>query len=946
MKRLFLSVITGLLLQSAVWGDGLGGPVVGPAQGRMSPAVVLADPSCHAHLTVRSGYLPGVPVLVRFEIADDDGRVARDLWDAEVSLSVDNPTVLLSTDRIRLINGLGSALVTFDGAGDFTLSAALNGALATARLVDGSDLPITMHTGRLSQSESWSGIHRITGGDFSIPKGVTLTLESGTLVLVDGVPAGSNGIDIDVEGAIRSLGLQDAPVTITATEAGANWGELHYQGAATSTFQYTCITQAGHSPRIGHSHSGPTIRASGTALVFEHCALTDHAGKIMHATSGCDLRFRHSLLSRSVMGPEISGTALLFADSWITEMHAPDDADGIYIHSQRPGQRCSLVRAVVADLDDDGIDTLGSDVTIEDTTVRDCKDKGISVYGGHTTISRCLVVENNQAPEDPTVASIAAKAFNGGIATVDINHTTIVSTQTPGVVDVGVQSHNKYGVTRGRIVYRISNSIIDATDPIDVQLPYLASDVTVCYSNTVNEPWPGIGNISADPLFVDPILHDYRLSESSPSVGTGENQDQGYCEGTNDSIDLSPTPSTSHSLAEDTIWTATDGPYHIEGELIVPVQVSLTIEAGTSVFFDADAQLTIYGRLNAVGTEQLPIRFTRAPDTTNTWNGLQFVNSREDNRIHHAVIEYGRSTHGMVGLSESNLRLDHVWLGNTDLWRIRTVQSNLSVRDCVFGDLFGSNEPPTTDNRSEHIWGSGVPADGWFVIENCVFGRLKGHNDAIDFDGPSRPDAIPRICNNLFMGGGDDALDLEADAIIEGNVFRNFRKDEYNRTPREANVISAGAGRHYVVLHNTFINNEHVAQIKERSFMFFINNTVVNGEAATFYFEIPGQTYSPGRGLYVDSCIVWNSPFPLLDNVLVEDPHWGTTDITIHRSLCPAAWHTFGIDNLDADPLFVDDADFRLQPGSPAIGTGLYGTDRGVNYHLGATYDNRQTDSE
>ncbi len=885
---------------------------------------VPAQPGLDLNLIVRDSYLPGIPVLVRVELVDETGTVRRDIWDATATLAVDNPNVQLSVNQVRLFNGLGSALVTFAGTGDFVLTAQAAGLQTAAPLADWSTVPVQTVSGTLGASTTWSGVYHVTGSDFIIPAGVTLTLDRGAMVLIDGVPSGSDGTDIQVEGSIQALGTAASPVTFTAYASGANWGEIRFVGAEPSTFAYTHITRAGNSPRVGHSNSGPTIRAQDSQIVFDHSSLTDNAGKTMHTTSGCDLVFRHCLLARSVMGPEIASTALLFEDSWITEMHAGDDADGIYIHSQQAGQLCTLSRGVFADLYDDGLDTLGSDVTIEDFIIRDCRDKGASVYDGQTTINHCLIVGNNAAPEDPTVASIAAKTFEGSTATVNIDHTTIVTSRIPGTTDIGIQAHNKYGVAGGTIVYNVTNSIIDATHPVDAQAPYLESDIHIDYSDVVDLAWPGQGNIDAAPLFVDADSGNYQLQADSPCIGAGsDGTDMGY---------YAPAERDSGGivLSEDTVWLAEKGPYRLTGELVVPTGRSLTILPGTSVFFEPGARLLVHGLLTAEGEENAPIRFTRTPGTTGTWDGLQFIGSTKDNRITHAVIEYGRTDDGMVGVEDSQLLLDHVTFDHTDLRRIRTIDSSLVVRNCVFTDIFAPDEPPTTNNSSEHIWGSGVPDGGQFLIENNLFGTTKGHNDAIDFDGPSRPHPIPQILNNRFMGGGDDALDLETDAHIEGNTFANFIKDQYNTAPRESNVISAGRGKDYVVARNVFYNCGHVAQIKDRAFMTFVNNTVVDMKAAAFYFEIPGQTTSPGRGVYVDSCIFDRVATAVAD-FRVDDPQWGTTEITFNRSILIEQWHILGVGNIDADPLFIDGtSDFHLKSMSPAMAAGAGGLNMGA----------------
>jgi hypothetical protein len=501
-------------------------------------------------------------------------------------------------------------------------------------------------------------------------------------------------------------------------------------------------------------------------------------------------------------------------------------------------------------------------------------------------------------------------------------------------VDIGIQSHNKYGETSGSIFWNVENCIIDATNPVDVQSPYLESDVHISYSDVYDEIWPGPGNINADPAFVDPASHDYRLQATSPCIDAGNPgaepdpdltiADQGYFWYDQNAPNL-PTG----SLSEDTVWTAEEGPYLIDGELVVPFGISLTIMPGTTVFFEEDSRIVINGRLLADGAEHQLIRFTRRPGISGTWNGVQFADTVRDNRISYAVFEYGQTNDGMIGLDNSNLLLDHVTFDHAERRRIRTIDSSLIVRDCVFRNIFEPGQPPSTDNMSEHIWGR-APVTGWFIIENNVFGLTPGHNDAIDVDGPSRPDSIIQILNNVFQGGGDDALDLEGDAHIEGNMFANYIRDEWNNASGESNVISAGDGRDYVMVRNCFYNVQHVAQVKDESFLTFVNNTVVDACEPAIYFDLGLPGRDPGRGAYIAGAIFCNTPEVFAGVV-------GTTELTVNNSMLPFVWHYLGAGNIDAEAVFVDPSgDFHLMNGSGGIGTGVWDLDMGAYVPAGA----------
>mgnify|MGYP001212098590 CR=1 FL=1 len=205
----------------------------------------------------------------------------------------------------------------------------------------------------------------------------------------------------------------------------------------------------------------------------------------------------------------------------------------------------------------------------------------------------------------------------------------------------------------------------------------------------------------------------------------------------------------------------------------------------------------------------------------------------------------------MIGLERSRLTLDQVWFGATGtatlapLRRIQSEESSLIVRACTFTDMCLPGQAPL-NNVSEHLWGRGVPASGVLLVEGCTFGRTPGHNDAIDFDAVAGLPGVPEIRDNVFLGGGDDALDLETDAVVEGNRFHDYVKDAYNTDPQESNVISAGAGKHYFVTRNSFWNCQHAVQVKDHATLAFLNNTVVGAMTSAIYF----------------GCLLYTSPSP------------------------------------------------------------------------------------
>ena len=526
------------------------------------------------NVVVRDGYLPGIPVLVRVEILDERGEVNRDLWDAVVTLSTDRTDVTLSTDQIVLYNGLGSALVTVTGSGNFTLTATLDEMEVSRSLVNLEGIPMQTVSGRLpGGGTEWSGIVHVTG-NILVPRGHTLTVQPGTLLLINGMSAGTYGANIDVQGTLKSLGTASQPVTFTAYNSAVPWGELHHDSATPAVYQYTNITRAGNSPGSGHTSSGPAIQSVNSTITFERSCITDIAGKIMRSQDS-DLIFSGCHLARAVMGPEIEATALLLEDSLISEMFGMDDNDGIYIHRQQLGQTVLLRDCVVADGDDDGVDTLASTVLIENCIMRDFFDKGISVNVGNVTINAVLIVDNDGA-------GISVK----NTARVTVDHTTIVGN------GIGIRSHNKDDQPDALNEYFVTNSIIWNND-VTIQTDYDPADIHIDYSNLV-ETWPGTGNSTMDPMFVDPANNDYHLQPNSPSIDAGDPDFAPDADGTR--TDQGFYPFTESETSADSS--------DVDGNGVVDaIDVQLTINAAIGISTQYNCDINSDGAVDAVDVQ-------------------------------------------------------------------------------------------------------------------------------------------------------------------------------------------------------------------------------------------------------------------------------------------------------------------------------------------------------
>ncbi len=131
---------------------------------------------------------------------------------------------------------------------------------------------------------------------------------------------------------------------------------------------------------------------------------------------------------------------------------------------------------------------------------------GISCgYDCGATIQNCLIANN----------TASSYGFGGGIS-CDGNNVTVTNCTITG----NSASTEGGGIYLSLVSFTMTNSIVWDNSPNQIDI-YGSGNITIMFSD-IQDGWPDIGNIDADPCFADADANDFHLKPGSPCIDTGD----------------------------------------------------------------------------------------------------------------------------------------------------------------------------------------------------------------------------------------------------------------------------------------------------------------------------------------------------------------------------------------------------------------------------------------
>ena len=386
----------------------------------------------------------------------------------------------------------------------------------------------------------------------------------------------------------------------------------------------------------------------------------------------------------------------------------------------------------------------------------------------------------------------------------------------------------------------------------------------------------------------------------------------------------------SGTISGDVVWDKASGPYYVTSDVTVPVGSKLTIEPGVTVFYASGEKMVVNGQLIAKGTETDRITMTVLPSEGGKWNGVRFIDTDLENELSYIdMIDMGDS----IEVITARLLVNNVsWSKIDGVIIIEVNHPKILINDSYFPDVGGS----------ETIHGNNLTGDEYFTVQGSTFGAGTGYNDRIDLTNAGRPGPVFKFLNNLFLGGGDDGIDLDgADALIEGNVFMNFSLDVPRSSSSNAIATGSSGGKttHIIVNRNVFINNDHAVLLKQDASMTATNNTFINSKIAAINFDERNRSgVTPGYGVDLLNNIFYDNAAIFQNQFSLDGEHEPV--INADYNYLPVEFHELGEGNIEGDlrldGLAIDPANLTLGMGSVAIGSGRDGIDMGALVESGA----------
>ena len=224
------------------------------------------------------------------------------------------------------------------------------------------------------------------------------------------------------------------------------------------------------------------------------------------------------------------------------------------------------------------------------------------------------------------------------------------------------------------------------------------------------------------------------------------------------------------------------GSYFINQDIIVPKNITLTIQPGTKLYFNQNVSLFSYAKIIAKANSNNPIIFT-ASNKSQSWGVLGLIGKETNNSVF------------------DNCKFSY---GSQDSINGIYFTGQLAVHDAQVQIINSEFSYANADDSLNIKYGAESR------VENNIF--QNNSSDAIDFDWTNG-----EIKNNIFNNNLGDAIDLSgSQTLIINNKIKNS-KDK---------GISVGEKSKPIIFNNLITNNLIGIEIKDLSKAIIITNTI------------------------------------------------------------------------------------------------------------------------
>jgi len=365
-----------------------------------------------------------------------------------------------------------------------------------------SEVSSTAVGGTLAGNTTWTsamGIIHVTS-TVVVPPGDSLSIAPGTVLIM------ANGANILATNASLTVtGTVSNPIYFFPSGTSVNWGELAVSGTGGNMLVQHIETIAGHL-ELFDGAIGTIEDSYFHDYEVSSPAILHTLGQPNHVTFNlrrCHVAHYYEVLSQ-------------FATNHIEDClleYQGNSGDGIDFDAGQPSsyiRRCTVRRGFLFNTDALDMGEFGATgskgILIDSCLLHDFVDKGVSMgVGVDVTVTNTLIynVDAGIAVKDNSTAGI----YNNTIANANFGY-HCYNKANPAAPDGGGFITNSFN----NIIWNITNTTISLLN---------GSTLTATYSDFQGTNYPGIGNISMDPLFLNPAIHDYRVAGNSPTIGAG-----------------------------------------------------------------------------------------------------------------------------------------------------------------------------------------------------------------------------------------------------------------------------------------------------------------------------------------------------------------------------------------------------------------------------------------